>query len=58
MIAGDTRCSVPSSIWKGKLSPLSRYESVLGSLSFSPASLRFEASFPGQAGSLSMTFRT
>ncbi|CAE7174781.1 unnamed protein product [Symbiodinium pilosum] len=28
-----------------------RYESVLGSLSFSPASLRFEASFPGQVQS-------
>lgn len=27
----------------------SRYESVLGGLSFSPASLRFDASFPGQA---------
>ena len=25
-----------------------RYESVLGGLSFSPASLRFDASFPGQ----------
>ncbi|CAJ1456019.1 unnamed protein product [Effrenium voratum] len=34
-----------------KITIRTRYESVLGGLSFSPASLRFEASFPGQAGS-------
>ncbi|CAJ1413109.1 unnamed protein product [Effrenium voratum] len=31
-----------------KITIRTRYESVLGGLSFSPASLRFEASFPGQ----------